>query len=97
MTVHASDLWRCSQSDRYVIWLPLRTGMSFEGAARRAHELVLAGHQGLGDAICAPDTQLSLESHPGSRWQLYGESIASVSEALRRFESRTSVEATGHG
>jgi|GEM_PF-5303368 len=100
MTAHASDLWRHSNSDRYIILLPLRTGMSFEAAARRAHELVLAGHQGLGDSFCAPDTQLTLESNPGARWRLYGDSISSVSEALRRIETRPGAnigEVAGHG
>ena len=97
MSADALDLWRRSTGDRFVIWLPLRKGMSFEAAARRAHQVVLAAHRGVGDCIGASDTQLTLDSNHAVRWRLYGDSIESVSRALQRFKSRESDKADDHG
>ncbi|GAA4915995.1 hypothetical protein LX16_4105 [Stackebrandtia albiflava] len=72
--------------ERYIVWLPLRRGLSFEVAARRAHDLIVAGHGRLGDLLAAADTELRCETEPHARWRLYGQSVDSVADALRRYD-----------
>ena len=84
--------------EAYVLWMPLRRGMSFEAAARRSHQVVLAADRAVGGCVVAADVQLAVASNPGARWRLYGNSITSVSEALRRIEtSRVDLKESDRG